>query len=620
MIWTFIALLALAGSPDPRVNLIEAHLAGDPRRALEIAESLLNEDPSRGHEMGLDYLRGDLLEQLGRPRQADQAFADAMTASPRLAAYGRFRLASSQDGRGHPEVAAGLLATLLANNPPPRLVTPAARLIAHTLARGGDCRLLRGSDAWPLRGESRRLVEIASADCEILAGSSDEAMARLIRLLEESIVDQPAHLAAERLHRHFSSALSEPDALLLVGRAFHHQRQFDLALLYLRRGLDHPDRDDTDAPDAADARYAVARSHFWRSEYLQAVTAFGRVAADASLPAAAAGALYQQGRSYELHGSWDAAANSFRQAYMEDTASRWAGPALLSTLRLEWRRGREREALALFEVLGSRRSWAELYGRAALFMASSDIVQGRYDRAAGFLAEGRKASPSLKPLADLWTGRLEEHIGPPDAAVRAYLEVVAPAPFHPLAQLARARLQRDELRVSALSLARGGTARSDIRSLFRAWLLLEEDPAADDVLKRAIARLQRTPSAKPFLAFDFIAPSSWPLWSATLREPEELLLAMGLWREGEAALHQHFPISDVSLGYTASRLLVRGGAHRSALRLAEVIHNGAAARLPEPFVPVPLRRAAYPLPYGTLISEAAARHGVDPYLLTALIR
>ena len=77
------------------------------------------------------------------------------------------------------------------------------------------------------------------------------------------------------------------------------------------------------------------------------------------------------------------------------------------------------------------------------------------------------------------------------------------------------------------------------------------------------------------------------------------------------------PASSVSLGYTGSRLLSSIGDHRTALQRAETLYEGASTALPETFIPVPLRRAAYPLPYGTQIAAAASRHRIDPFLLTA---
>ena len=237
MIWTLVALLTVGGAADPRVEIIDARLAGETERALEIVDRALVEDPDRGRALGFDYLRGDLLELLKRDREADRAFAAAMSRHQELSAYGRYRLAVNQSRRGHPEVAAGLLATLLAKSPPDALVESAARLLAESLANGGDCRLLRDFSTWSLSGEPRRLLEIAAIDCARLSEDADQSMRRLLRLLEETVVDEPARLAAERLHRHYAATLSRREDLFLVGHTFHFQRQFGRAGAYLERGL-----------------------------------------------------------------------------------------------------------------------------------------------------------------------------------------------------------------------------------------------------------------------------------------------------------------------------------------------------------------------------------------------
>jgi tetratricopeptide (TPR) repeat protein len=120
-----LALLLVAGD-DPRPWLVELQLTGRHEAALAAVEETLRQDPEASQELGLDYLRGHLLEVLGRTRDAHEAFAQAMVSSPALAGYSRYRLAVNQYRMGHPEVAAGLLATLLGRNPPAPLFPDAS--------------------------------------------------------------------------------------------------------------------------------------------------------------------------------------------------------------------------------------------------------------------------------------------------------------------------------------------------------------------------------------------------------------------------------------------------------------------------------------------------------------
>ena len=158
-----LALVALvpAAAADPRVPLIELQLAGKTEEALEHVERLLAEEPGQARELGLHYLHGRLLLKMDRRRAALEAFATTMGATPRLSPFSRYQLAREQERLGHPEVAAGLVATLLRSDPPRSLVGPAMRLLRRTLLAGGDCRLLRGFESHRFRTSERRELSLA---------------------------------------------------------------------------------------------------------------------------------------------------------------------------------------------------------------------------------------------------------------------------------------------------------------------------------------------------------------------------------------------------------------------------------------------------------------------------
>jgi soluble lytic murein transglycosylase len=620
MIWTVLATIALSGAPDPRIQISELQLENRPELVLEVVERSLLESPESAQEMGFDYLRAHLLELDNRYRQAHRAFTTAMSHQSTLVPYSRFRLAVNQQRRGHPEVAAGLLATLLASKPPDPLVVPAMRALVEALEEGADCRLLQRVEEWSLPSAVQRRLLIAHSDCTIEQRGADASVSRLVELLRQDTSDEPARLAAERLDQLSAGLSGNRETFLLIGQTFHHHRQFGLSLAYLGRGLRLIGRDESDGPSEQEARYALARAHFWRGEYLRAATEFGKIAAETPEPTEKARVLYQQGRCFELKGSWEAAVNGYRLAYLEDPTGPWGDLSLFSAIRIDWRRGKEDEALALFEILSARREWRGLLGHAAVFLASSDLVRGRGDRAEAWLALARRSDRQLEKLVNFWSGRAAELNGDADRAVAAYLRVLADQPFHPLSERARIRLRGADLAASAKALRRRLETKGTVDSRYRAWLLRDGDDL-DSTAGATLNELLRSDrAASRFLDISFRPPREWPLWEKTLRQPEEILLALSIWEEGSAAVPRHFPVDDPSLGYTGSRLLARAGAHRAALRIAEIVHKQALQALPTPFAPTLLRRAAYPLPYGSLIAEEAARHNVDPYLLTALIR
>ena len=110
----FAAASAVAESVDPRPALIELARAGRGRDALAVVERELAERPTETKALGFQHLRGHLLEELNQPALASKAYIDALSGPAKIAAYSRYRVALGQERAGHPEVAAGLLATLVA--------------------------------------------------------------------------------------------------------------------------------------------------------------------------------------------------------------------------------------------------------------------------------------------------------------------------------------------------------------------------------------------------------------------------------------------------------------------------------------------------------------------------
>jgi soluble lytic murein transglycosylase len=339
-------------------------------------------------------------------------------------------------------------------------------------------------------------------------------------------------------------------------------------------------------------------------------------------------ALYQQGRCHELLGEWPQAAATYRRAYRAQPRGDLADAALIGALRLEWRRGQEARALELYELLTSRRSWLRVAARAGLFLAASDVVQGRGDRAAAWLddaaRDGRRAEPDLS----YWRGRLAELDGSADAAVRRYLAVLRRDLYHPLARDAARRLADPRLAAAARSLgerraaaAATATGNASLDALYEAWLLLAGEPARRAGVAHELGRrLATDPSAAPFVTPTTVGVESWPLWSAPITQPQDKLLALGILQSNTAALERHFPLTDPALALTRSLLLARAGALRDSLRVAEVMARRTPDHLPPSFFAIGLRRLLYPVPYRGLVVREATAHGVDPSLLLAIMR
>jgi soluble lytic murein transglycosylase len=612
-----LAVVAAGAAADPRPELTELRFAGRTVEALARIDAVIAEDPETAARWGLSYLRGHLLEQLGRPHDAAEAFARAMADTPALEPYARYRLAAIQEAGGHPEVAAGLIAEVVAA-PPRHLAAEAARMLQRSLAAGGDCRLLSPSAGSRLAGPERRMVELAVADCALRAGEIERSRGLYIRLISDQLEDDVARLAAERLdHLHRRNGSRPPAAeAVRIAMGFHQHRRFDLAIEYLGPVVArHP----TSLSEGRfDEAYALARAHFWRDDFTVAVGAFGRLAAAATRPHQKAQARFQQGRSFELAGSWKAAEGAYRYAYAADPAGGWAASSLYAALRLAWRYGNEAEGERLHGVLAAQRRWLDTTARAALFLAASDLVRSRSERAGPWLDLAERGGRDTAIEVAYWRGRLAELEGEPEAAVRRYLQVLHLDAFHPIGEAARERLAGAGIAPAARAEGVRLAASQRTDDLYSAWLLLGE---ASPWGRAAHGRVRtRWEAAAAGTALVQVPPRSWPLWRQPLTSPEEILLALGVWEEGAPAVGEHFPIASPALAFTAAGYLRRAGRVRHSIRIAEILERRLPAHMPPAVQPADLRRLLYPNAHGGLVHAHAGAHGIDPNLLAAIIR
>jgi soluble lytic murein transglycosylase len=618
MFGAFTLLLTITAA-DPRPELVELQLAGKPRQALARVEQEIAEHPEPSRRIGLSYLRGHLLDSLGQLQEAGEAFVKAMGDTPALELYGQYRMALNLDRMGHPEVAAGLVAAVVGKDPGSPLVPEAVRLLGHTLSEGGDCRLLRGLRPEAMPAAQRREIQIAQSDCALRAGYPDLARSLLVSVIEEGRADEPALAAAERLAGMVSEA-ERGRVPMLIGSTFHLHREFGRALFHLQRARG---RDDALATrDSYETQLMIGLAMLSEQRFGEASLAFAHLAKLAKTPSDRARAYYHEGRAHELRGAWPAAGTKFSQAYLAEPQGRmWAAPALLAAMRLAWRGGAETAALTYYQRLTARPEWREEAARAALFLAASDLVRGRRDRARPWLAQAALGSREDRLEVAYWNGRLAELERDSRGAVARYLEVLRADPYHPLASSARARLAADPLARTAAVEGRRLAAAGNMDQLYGAWLLLGADPTGRLAVRRKLVqRLSADRSAAPYLRLAAVPVSSWPLWNDDLTSPEELLLALGIWHDAAPAMRVHFPLSHPSLAFTGGLLLARGGEISRGIAIAEALRARAPGRLPLSFQPREYRRLLYPFPYQAAIIAQGRIRGVDPRLLTSLLR
>ena len=589
-----------AATVDPRIEWVELQRAGRLDEAVASVERHL--DAADRAVPGAHYLRGLLLLRQGRPALASEALAEALNHEPEFEPWIRFRLAEAQIEQGHPEVAAGLLATLLGSRPPAPLRSEAAVLLAATLERGGDCRLLTRLDAWRLDASEHRPLRLWRADCR-RAADRTEARADLVELLAEDTSDGSALTAAERL----AEMLPDPPAevALDMAMAFFGQRDFARALDLFARAL---------APDAAslavrrdyEVQYAVARSHFWLGS--------------ATEPDLAAKAWYQEARCHELEGRQGAAEQAYARALEAEPTGSWSGAAQSARLRVLWLAGQEGLALDVYAELGRQRRWHSSRARSALFLAASDLVQGRADRATAWLATAAATRGGHPPELDYWQGRLAEAQGDPVAAVASYRRALIEDPWDPWSAEAARRLAQPQLAAARAEAVADLLAAGDAGDLLAAWRLTPDAETAAQARDRLVTALATRPAERAFLELAAVPTPAWPLWQARPTSIEERLLGLGDWRFGAAEAPQHFPYDEAHLGLTRARALAEAGQTRASIRAAEILGHGAPESISQALWPSELVHALYPLAYGELIRLQAGAAGFDPLLLAAVIR
>lgn len=618
MFGTFTLILA-ATVADPRPELVELQLAGKPQQALVRVEEELRDRPDAARQMGLSYLRGHLLDLLGRIQEASEAFAAAIGEAPALKSYSRYRMALDLDRMGHPEVAAGLVATAAGGNPSSPLLPDAVRLLSHTLAEGGECGLLRGLRAEAMPSTQRREIQLAQGDCALRAGSRELARSLFVKLIEEDRSDETALAAAERLAAMVSEA--ERGRLpMLIGFTFQAHRESGRALRHLQKAKGRGDT--LSARDAYETQLMIGQSMLSDQRYADASLAFSSLAVLARSPSERARAYYLEGKAHELRGAWPAASSRFRLAYdTEPLGMTWAAPALLAALRIEWRNGAEATALSYYQRLTTRPEWRGEAARAALFLAASDITRGRRDRARSWLSQAALGTRDDRLEASYWSGRLAETEKDARTAVQRYVDVLRTDPYHPLARSVRARLASEPLVRAAASEGRKLAASPIATDVYGAWLLLGDDPAGRAALRKLEQMLLADRSAAPYLKLAEVPVRRWPLWDdGDLDGPEEMLLALGSWQDGAPAVRDHFPLSDPSLAFTGGLLLSRGGEISRSITVAEALRARAPDRVPLALQPRAYRRLLYPFPFQSHIIAQGRIRGIDPALLTSLLR
>ena len=372
----------------------------------------------------------------------------------------------------------------------------------------------------------------------------------------------------------------------------------------------------------AETLYLLARAEFWSGRYPEAARHFDRLAAATHDPATRADARYQQARSLELGGDWPGAWVLFEQAFAADPDGEWSGAALLSSFRLRWLTGDAAGAEALLDQLATKRSWRSSFVRGAIFAAVSEIERGDASaRPAERLRAAERSGASTSEELAYWRGRLAELRGDAESAVVLYLQVLLERPFHPLAAAAQRRLRRPDLVALTERVGRQRATGRTLDDAHAAWALLGDGISSGSLAReRGLAALRAQPALATWVDWQPVPVAEWPIWSAALVQPEDRLLALGLWSEGAGAQARFFPGRQTQLAFTLAHLLESSGATDRAIAVAERLFSARPKRIPPEWVSADLRRLLYPLPYRPRLRQQVAGQAGSLSLLAAVMR
>ena len=627
-----LGLLASTPTPDPRPEIVRLQLEEGSAAALEKVVTAIRTTPELADELGLPYLEGVLLLDTGRREPGLQALADSVNRTPSLDPWARLRLAVERETSGDTAVAAALAAGVLGSSPPTGFLLPAVSVLERTLDHDGDCRLLLGLRSVPLKGEAQRRLQSTRAACARRQGRLDEEGVMLFDLLDESTADDVAYRAAVRLLERVDLDGLDTHRLDRLGNAFYDHRVFETAVDLLSRvarrlDVGPPPAKWTDKT-AFESRYALARSLFWLGRYEDAAAQFAALAKASPKPVLAAKSLYQQARCHELRGAtdvssrnaaWERAVDLFNSVHRVDPKSGWASAGLIAGLRLQWLLGHEKDAAATYALLEKtgRRDNAV---RALLFLAASDLVQGRADRAGPWLDRATRLQGQATTEIRYWQARLSELERDTDGALETYLRIVAEDPYHPFGQAAGARLADDGHRALLGPVIERLRSAEDEASRVAAWLALNDGAVRENLAAELRDAWSKDDRAAPFLGLSGAPVDTWPLWGSAPTGPDQLLLGLGRFEAVGVKPLRSFPIAEPELAFAAARATAKAGDMRGALYIAEILQK----RLPEP-IPLDMTSRAfqetlYPFGYSLWIVREAKKHGVEPFLLAGLIR
>jgi soluble lytic murein transglycosylase len=352
--------------------------------------------------------------------------------------------------------------------------------------------------------------------------------------------------------------------------------------------------------------YQAGLVRFHRGELARAIGGFEAQLAAGGSPEELAGASYYRALALARQGRDSAARAAFDDMAASYPSSPLAADALYRAARLVEGVERYGDAAARYQALSAAYPDSAA-GQLALFRAGFALRRdNRHDdalaawvaaapQAAARTVQGAGLGPSLNPRAAIlfWSGKTLALLGRQDEAQARWQEAATAGPDEYYGLRAKALL--------------ASNADGSVRALDIARLA---PPPADDAVARWLAASGADAGS---LARELAADAGWrrgaALWAMGQR-------AQARWEFDD--LYDRYAADPARL-YTVGVALRDLGADNAAMAAGQrLLAASGATALSE--LPRAARALLYPAPYAELVTQQAARFGVDPLLFLALMR
>jgi soluble lytic murein transglycosylase-like protein len=377
-----------------------------------------------------------------------------------------------------------------------------------------------------------------------------------------------------------------------------------------------------------DLQFALGRSYFGAEQYVEAQAVYLRAASTTSDARMKATFLWHAARAAQLRGDDTTAEQLMTQSVAVKGNFPSTLAALTQRLRTRIRQRRLNDALADFTLIRRVAVNDRAFVEASLAFAVGNLGMGRAAYAQSVLASvpRNRLDPYDRAEFAYWSARCLESSSAP-ASFRAYLDVLrSDVPTH-FAYFARTRLDSPamapkltrelairEAQVANLVAAKKFELAKDIQT--DRILLSSRD--REKQLRILTAIYRELPSYRAVLE---LTPKPLPRFpDVDVKDPDALLMAMGLHDEAVPAIVQRFPLAPAREALSRSYALNLGGASKESIYAIEIMMK----RVPQDFhpdlLPAVVRQLLYPRYFYDFIAEDSKKYEADPALVLSIMR